>query len=792
LRFLGEVEKARFGDNLALDLAEIYDGASEERLRAFSDAHARVRNGYQLCLMGKYTAAAAEFQSAQHLFLRASNPAEAEVICAYFLAYCLYVTRDYVGAQVLLKNVDSFATAKGYRWSQLMNYYWLLGAEQSVEHKSLTEIRLEYEAELKKAEEMEDAHMIQKFLLALITKSSFAHLQDRAARYIHRLLTYCARPGLSVRQKARNYEVIIQVTDADQFPAFAKALVRENVKNSESIKDDPAFELSAEVSAGIVNTQTGDFDAAESWFRRAREKAELLPDETPRRENVGNILLNLGNLERGRKNYRRAMDYYDESLRTTENLALPLMHYEITKARLMSFEALDDDASIEREVPAAIGLAESYRRTLLEEQERNGFFESEDEVYDVAIRHELRNNRFENAYNYAEASSSRSLLDLIAKRSNSNHLASDGVYFDGSTTPVLINEIRESIPQNVQVVQFRILRGETIIWVISRHEFQTFVSTISAVDLKAKVDDYMRLVQNKDSAAQDSAREIAHELYTILIGPVRASLKGESYLCIIPNRFLYNLPFASLASADGKYLIEEFALLYSPSANVFSRCSKNADLKSEKQPERVLSVGDPSFDRQQYPDLSRLPEASEEAQMIAADYSSRVVLKGPAATAEAFKSSYKEFEVIHVAAHYVVDSRDPYSSKLIMARAGQDAGFVRHADLMQGQLERAKLVVLSACQSGVENYYAGEGPVGLSRTFLAIGVPLVVASAWSVDSPATNRLMQRFHSLRTKEKLTTVESLREAQLSLIRDADSPYRQPYFWAAFAAHGGAASF
>ena len=44
------------------------------------------------------------------------------------------------------------------------------------------------------------------------------------------------------------------------------------------------------------------------------------------------------------------------------------------------------------------------------------------------------------------------------------------------------------------------------------------------------------------------------------------------------------------------------------------------------------------------------------------------------------------------------------------------------------KLERAPLVVLSACDSGVEHYYNGEGMIGMSRVFIAAGAPVVVAA----------------------------------------------------------------
>ena len=103
-----------------------------------------------------------------------------------------------------------------------------------------------------------------------------------------------------------------------------------------------------------------------------------------------------------------------------------------------------------------------------------------------------------------------------------------------------------------------------------------------------------------------------------------------------------------------------------------------------------------------------------------------------------------------------------------------------------------KLVILSACQTGVESTTDGEGMAGLARTFLAANVPLVVASGWKVDTLATTKLMSRFHNLRMASKQSSALALRNAQIEMMKDASGKFNKPYFWAGFAAYGGYTEF
>jgi CHAT domain-containing protein len=211
-----------------------------------------------------------------------------------------------------------------------------------------------------------------------------------------------------------------------------------------------------------------------------------------------------------------------------------------------------------------------------------------------------------------------------------------------------------------------------------------------------------------------------------------------------------------------------------------------------------LSVGNPLFDSKTFPDLANLRSAAEEAKAITDYYESPGPIIGASATKRRVMSEMEESDVIHLATHAVADEWYPLRSKILLAKDasgawGKDSDGVLEAyEIYKLNLARAKLVVLSACQTGVEKYYGGEGMIGLSRPFIAKRIPLVVASLWPVASDATARLMINFHRIRKTGGQPTAEALRQAQVEMIEDAESDNRLPYTWASFVAIGGYASF
>ena len=93
---------------------------------------------------------------------------------------------------------------------------------------------------------------------------------------------------------------------------------------------------------------------------------------------------------------------------------------------------------------------------------------------------------------------------------------------------------------------------------------------------------------------------------------------------------------------------------------------------------------------------------------------------------------------------------------------------------------KARLVTLSAWQTGLGKTAEGEGVLGLTRAFLYAGAQDVVCSLWSVSDESTKQLMETFYAAWRKGK-TTEQALQEAQLTLLKNRAT--KHPFYWALF---------
>ena len=291
------------------------------------------------------------------------------------------------------------------------------------------------------------------------------------------------------------------------------------------------------------------------------------------------------------------------------------------------------------------------------------------------------------------------------------------------------------------------------------------------------------------------------ELYQLLIHPVEKWLPAGTgaRLTIIGHGPLLLLPFASLQDARGHYLLERYALSYSPSVSLLEFTHKRK-VDVESRPAQYLLVADPSPVTQvaSEPPLPPLPGARREIAAVSRLLPGQRVntLQGSEAREDRLQDLSKQSTVIHLATHAIAQDDKPFDSLLVLARGkypGRQAGRLTAREIFSMDLH-ADLIFLSACRSG-SGKVSGDGVIGLTRAFLYAGTASVIASLWDVADQPTSQLVVDFYRnwLGGKDKAL---ALRAAQLHLMRELRAGHVQirtpsgdivlpeaPVFWASF---------
>src|SRR5262249_54401683 len=379
--------------------------------------------------------------------------------------------------------------------------------------------------------------------------------------------------------------------------------------------------------------------------------------------------LQLGNIYKDAEDCDKAVGEYTRSIEIYPSFNSSL--FQAHKGRLLCYIKQQNDPLAQQEISTLRNFLEKSRSKITDENCRNTFFDVEQNVFDVAINFQYsRMNNPEQAFTDLNSSRARSLLDLLKRDTKVSEKVQDSdIKFKTFSEPASLEVIRNQLPEQTQLLQYAILEDKMLIFFISRNNFQVGMQPISKKELNEKLERFLNIISRppKDDEAQELL--LAKDLYTILIQPVAQLLDKKKLLCIIPDGTLSRLPFAALVSPESNnYLFEEHLLMTSPSPSVFLSCSENALRNSGPRVERILSVGNPTFDRTAFPNFEDLPEAGREAREVRDKYKLGIPLTENQATRTAVKSEIERSDVIHLATHSKIDEETPLRSKLLLAK----------------------------------------------------------------------------------------------------------------------------
>jgi CHAT domain-containing protein/tetratricopeptide (TPR) repeat protein len=387
-----------------------------------------------------------------------------------------------------------------------------------------------------------------------------------------------------------------------------------------------------------------------------------------------------------------------------------------------------------------------------------------------------------------------SQLDRLRQSRDEFYLGLDAKYprlkFARGEAPVLTEqELAAALPPRSALVEFAIgAKGAWILLLRPQANGQPRLIVKAAglppSRLLALGAEFTRQVASRDLGFSADA----HALYDALFGPVDAELAGVGQLILVPQGGLWQVPFQALQSRRNKFVVEEHAIAYAPSASALKA------LKSRRRPPaarpRVIAFGDP---RVADKTIAALPNAAREAREVAAIYGGASVVATDSDASEArFRQLAPRADIVHIATHGVFDNTSPLFSYLMLSGAGTQRnadGRLEARELINMQLG-ADLVVLSACETARGRIANGEGVVGLSWALFAAGASTTTLSLWPVDSASTTDLMSAFHRERRRlmavsPAAATARALQAAQRQLLEQPAS--RHPFYWAGFVVIG-----
>jgi len=376
---------------------------------------------------------------------------------------------------------------------------------------------------------------------------------------------------------------------------------------------------------------------------------------------------------------------------------------------------------------------------------------------------------------------------------------------------IQLEEICAMLPKSSVLVDYlHLLTGESayIAFVLDRNRCRVRrVDLGPAAPIEAAVSAHHQSLAAGDQTARvDRRGEVVRDL-------VWAPLEiGAGEVFIVPDGALASLAFSALPDGDA-YLLESTRIRYLERAYDLLRYRNEPTSNGN-----ALLVGDVDYGAGDGPSCAGrfdgLPATEGEIAAISQIWAKRrrstaEVWAGRSPTEERIVEVLEDRELIHFATHGFFASSecrslldgggvgfDPAAlSGLVLAGANDGAtggydGILTAAEVVSQNLDGTRLVVLSACETGLGDVRSGEGVLGLRRAFSVAGVRALVMSLWSVPDEATAALMGDFYGglLHKRKPLGVADALRAAQLdALERNRRAGDARPADWAVFVSTG-----
>jgi CHAT domain-containing protein/tetratricopeptide (TPR) repeat protein len=478
----------------------------------------------------------------------------------------------------------------------------------------------------------------------------------------------------------------------------------------------------------------------------------------------------------------------------------------------------------------AVDTLERDRRALRDERSRGTFLEDRIEVYYAPIQQLLDRRRHDEAFELLERSRSRALADLLATRKlglarpeeqklyaestllRTQIADAQGALFElvtesdaskntakigalqgriraleaqhqavvarmSTEAPRLQNLVVSAPPrlkalqqsmreERYELLQYLVLEHGVILWHIAADSVTVRNVFLPRTEVMRKVAALHKSLADRNVRFDETT---ARELFLFLVQPVASRIRSDR-LVVIPHEALASVPFQVLQDpADGRYLGERFQITYAPSVSVYLGLRRSPGLAGG----RLLAVADPG-----------IPAAGPEVRAIAQLFPGRGrVITDDLAQEKDVKAWIRDADVVHLAVHGKFDAAEPMLSYLSLARGGDDDGRLTAAEMFGLPLDKSRLVVLSACETGRTEATHGNEILGMVRGLLYAGAGTLVLSYWEVDSEATALWMRTFYDAALSRPMPEA-----ARAALLKVKSHPsYGHPYFWAAFAMIG-----
>lgn len=347
---------------------------------------------------------------------------------------------------------------------------------------------------------------------------------------------------------------------------------------------------------------------------------------------------------------------------------------------------------------------------------------------------------------------------------------------------ITLNEIRENLDNKTALINYFVTDNEIFLLAISKNKVKASrvpIGPTFGASIKKYLDECFRLSEGIRYEGFAASRDI----FRFLLEPVYSVVSHCPRLVIIPDKYLFQLPFDGLITSDGPrdYLVKSHSISFHYSFSLLLQGMASPNLQSLGT-QGILAFAPFSDELKKLSGGSKffLPFSGAEI-----DLKNARKYFSSAATKQQFLKVYKNYGILHLATHASLGNDS--STNWIQFYPNQasfapDRLYVH--EVYNLHLEKNGLVILSACESGSGLAVSGEGLLSLSRAFMYAGAGGIISTLYKTDDRVTAFLMKRLY-FHMEKGLEPAEALQMSKIDLLEtnELNPRLKTPNYWSNF---------
>jgi|SRR5450432_1595211 CHAT domain-containing protein len=339
------------------------------------------------------------------------------------------------------------------------------------------------------------------------------------------------------------------------------------------------------------------------------------------------------------------------------------------------------------------------------------------------------------------------------------------------TSFITLNDVRKNLLKDNQIL-LELFTGDSAVYSLQITSGDTYLNKIGKIEFDGTTTAYINYISNLVLLNSSFAGyiETASHLYRLIF---RNNRVPAGRIIISPDGNYF--PFEALVTnasnpASPVYFLNDYIISYTYSARYLMN---NFSVKTSTGRGNFLGIAPVNYANASF--LSALQGSDLSLAHIETYYSNSHNLIAAEATRNNFLQQFSDFKIIQLYTH-ASDSSSHGEPVIYFVDSP-----LYLSDLIPENIPQARLIVLSACETGNGKNYQGEGVFSFNRAFASMGIPASITNLWSVDNKSTYRITELFYKY-LSAGLPMDIALQKAKLEFMEHSSKEKKLPYYWAA----------